>query len=145
MKVLVVLHIAMLKGSGESDQSQEVKDRKNCVKNQALFSFSFRFFQWSSGSKVIAEECWTVKQGVFFVGCPSRLCKSLLLCHSRSFQLPFSCGHCLLFFHLTDLFQLKKIWRAYLVLCRQLLGKKENYLLLLLEHRVNENYTGICA
>lgn len=66
MKVLVVLHIAMLKGSGESDQSQEVNDRKNCIKNQALFSFSFSFLQWSSGSEAVAEEHWPVNQGGFF-------------------------------------------------------------------------------
>lgn len=84
VKVLV-LYIVMLKGYGESDQSQEVNDRKNGMKNQAVFSFYFSFFLWSSGSEAVSEEYWTVKQGVLF-GCVSLLPLQMyvLLCHLRS-------------------------------------------------------------
>lgn len=52
MKVLVVLHIATLKGSGKRDQFQQVNDRINWMKSQDLFSF---FTVFSSGLQGVKQ------------------------------------------------------------------------------------------
>lgn len=152
MKVLLVLHIATLKGSGNRDKFQQVNNRMNWMKNQSLFSF-FQFFQWSSGSEAVAEGDWPVKQGSFF-GClflcffflhPSASANVGVTSPVEVFQLPFSNGERLLFLPLSCLISAKKMSRAYLDLSRQLLRKKQHCLLLLLEHRLKENGTRICA
>lgn len=109
MKFLAVLHIAMLKWSGESNQSKEVNYRKNSMKNQALFSFPFSFFpvvfrKWSS--------CWVAQasesRGWFWLGVPSASANVCVTFATWGFQLPFRHGKCLLFLALSWFISVRK-------------------------------------
>lgn len=125
------------------------KWQKKCYEKSSS-NLCFLFLSvFSSGLQEVKQSLSRIGQwnkGVFFGWVlPLPLEMYVLLLHFRSFSFLLAMDSACYFYHLADLFQLKKMWRAYLVLSRQLLVKKENHLLLLLEHRVKENYTGICA
>lgn len=83
VKVLV-LHTAVPKGSGESDQSQEVNDRKKLYESSGSIFFFIQFFpmvfrKWSSCWGVLASET-----RVFFCWVPLQM--YVFLCQLRSFS-----------------------------------------------------------